>query len=387
MKCKYCNNTIVPGAKFCDCCGHVVSNEDGGFRRDIMNNREGECVVFKIGRALDNDIVISDSSISRHHATLERTGNGTWFLRDAGSKNGTTVNGQKIRQKHIDTDSRIQFGSYSISGSRLIEKTRKSHNNESVSSHSANVSKRVPVHEKQREFVTTKRKHSKFAWISVLLLVVAVVIWDGGNFKNIRTLAGNNDTTVEHATVLICCIKNGKVVSGGTGFFVTDKHIVTNKHVVNYDIDYITVYNNYLGAISVLNDMISSNYDLAILEVRKQNIKALQLGDMPERGDDVVSWGYPGFTMVGIDDIRKLDVTRTSGTISSIKALGGDYIAHGATLALGNSGGPLVSKMGNKVIGVNTAVIPDKTTNAQFNYAIPVSNLKYFLRANNINYK
>ena len=48
-----------------------------------------------IGRTSDNDIVLDDSQISRHHARLTRRG-AAWVLEDLGSRNGCHVNGTRI---------------------------------------------------------------------------------------------------------------------------------------------------------------------------------------------------------------------------------------------------------------------------------------------------
>jgi len=50
---------------------------------------------LRIGRAEDNDIVVADPAVSRHHAEL-RNAAGVYHIADLGSNNGTYVNGQRI---------------------------------------------------------------------------------------------------------------------------------------------------------------------------------------------------------------------------------------------------------------------------------------------------
>jgi hypothetical protein len=57
-----------------------------------------------IGRALDNDIILEDRQVSRHHVRL-RQRYGRYILQDLGSSGGTTVNGfpvQEIVLRHGD---------------------------------------------------------------------------------------------------------------------------------------------------------------------------------------------------------------------------------------------------------------------------------------------
>jgi len=53
--------------------------------------------VVTIGRALDNDIVLDDPRISRHHAQL-RVRQGNYVLYDTGSSGGTIVNGDVVSE-------------------------------------------------------------------------------------------------------------------------------------------------------------------------------------------------------------------------------------------------------------------------------------------------
>ncbi|MEW2084355.1 FHA domain-containing protein [Streptomyces sp. NPDC005283] len=52
--------------------------------------------VMRIGRALENELVVSDLQVSRNHAEFVATPDGRFEIRDLGSHNGTYVNGQPI---------------------------------------------------------------------------------------------------------------------------------------------------------------------------------------------------------------------------------------------------------------------------------------------------
>ncbi|MGW0997937.1 FHA domain-containing protein [Streptomyces sp. NPDC002523] len=52
--------------------------------------------VMRIGRALENELVVSDLQVSRHHAEFHSTPDGRFEIRDLGSHNGTYVNGMPI---------------------------------------------------------------------------------------------------------------------------------------------------------------------------------------------------------------------------------------------------------------------------------------------------
>ena len=51
-----------------------------------------------IGRTLNNDVVINDSSVSRLHAYIRRDGAG-WIVADAGSKNGSWLRGSRLEAR------------------------------------------------------------------------------------------------------------------------------------------------------------------------------------------------------------------------------------------------------------------------------------------------
>lgn len=52
-------------------------------------------MIFTIGRELDNQFVINENGVSRHHCTISRIGK-EWFVEDCNSVNGVLVNGGRI---------------------------------------------------------------------------------------------------------------------------------------------------------------------------------------------------------------------------------------------------------------------------------------------------
>jgi hypothetical protein len=71
----------------------------------------GSGTSFSIGRTQECDLRISDLSVSRRHAQLDRSEDG-WLLSDLGSHNGTRVNGWLVREPvPVRAGDVVQFGS------------------------------------------------------------------------------------------------------------------------------------------------------------------------------------------------------------------------------------------------------------------------------------
>lgn len=82
--------------------------------------------VMGIGRALENELVVSDLQVSRHHAEFRSTPDGRAEIRDLGSHNGTYVNGQPIPKGGtalLDHDDIVGVGhsTFRLVGDRLEE--------------------------------------------------------------------------------------------------------------------------------------------------------------------------------------------------------------------------------------------------------------------------
>lgn len=67
-----------------------------------------------IGRALDNDLVIPSTDISRHHARLEQIADG-YRLVDLASTNGTRVNGQPVTEQALAPGDTLTLGATDLS--------------------------------------------------------------------------------------------------------------------------------------------------------------------------------------------------------------------------------------------------------------------------------
>ncbi len=81
---------------------------DGAERRFPL---DGDAL--SIGRGVDNDIVLSDFSVSRNHARLLRE-NGAWVLVDQGSTNGIRVNGKKARREKVKPGDVLEIGTLEL---------------------------------------------------------------------------------------------------------------------------------------------------------------------------------------------------------------------------------------------------------------------------------
>lgn len=69
--------------------------------------------VFNIGRHPDNDLVLDDPRVSRHHVQI-RLRHGRFTVYDRHSRAGTIVNGQKINQHILTPGDVLRLGSISL---------------------------------------------------------------------------------------------------------------------------------------------------------------------------------------------------------------------------------------------------------------------------------
>lgn len=81
----------------------VVSGSDNGFKRSYS------LPVLRIGTASDNDVVLTDPTVSRHHAEIHMTPEGL-LLKDLGSTNGTFIGSLRVAETYLGTDTECKLG-------------------------------------------------------------------------------------------------------------------------------------------------------------------------------------------------------------------------------------------------------------------------------------
>jgi len=69
----------------------------------------GPGTTVRVGRTPDNDLRLNDRAVSGKHAEIYEVA-GTWYVRDAGSSNGTFVNGKKVRDTALKDGDVVKFG-------------------------------------------------------------------------------------------------------------------------------------------------------------------------------------------------------------------------------------------------------------------------------------
>jgi putative serine protease PepD len=166
--------------------------------------------------------------------------------------------------------------------------------------------------------------------------------------------------------------------ASGSGFVISsDGYVVTNNHVIGSDTGAIElVFSDGTTAPAEVVGR-SPSYDLAVLEVDRNDLVPIMLGDSSQVsvGDPVMAIGSPlgleGTVTSGI--ISALDRPVTAGgrgETAFINALQTD-----AAINPGNSGGPLVDS-GGRVIGVNSAIatlsISGNAGSIGLGFAIPI---------------
>jgi hypothetical protein len=148
--CNHCGHRNPPESSFCSSCGSaldvsgdrtitltavdplqdapgagddvVVSMGDLPLDKAVLIVRSGaqagdrfalDSDVTRLGRHPDSEIMLDDITVSRRHASIERTDEG-YVVSDAGSLNGTYVNQERIERAVLHHGDELQVGKFRL---------------------------------------------------------------------------------------------------------------------------------------------------------------------------------------------------------------------------------------------------------------------------------
>lgn len=175
---------------------------------------------------------------------------------------------------------------------------------------------------------------------------------------------------LEKATVMII-VTDGKAVGTGTGFFIDERLLVTNRHVVESKADgIVSIASRSLGVqrrgtvLKTSGAGETTDMDFALVRLDDGSAPGhLPLAAHVEKLSMVVAAGYPAVSISDDPAYQRLlrgdgtaspDLNLTQGVVQSMfDARSVTQVVHTATIMPGNSGGPLVDRCG-RVVGVNT---------------------------------
>ncbi|GAA2449253.1 FHA domain-containing protein [Streptomyces glaucus] len=94
-----------------------------GTRRQPTTVRPLPSRTVRIGRAADNDLVLDDLVVSRHHAELRVLPDGAYEIADLGSHNGTYLNGRPVTRAPVGREDVVGIGhsAFRLVGDQLQE--------------------------------------------------------------------------------------------------------------------------------------------------------------------------------------------------------------------------------------------------------------------------
>ena len=69
---------------------------------------------LRVGRGKDNDLTLGNDSVSRHHAEISRTREGTFTITELNAGNGVLVNGQPVEKAALRNEDIIELGEVRI---------------------------------------------------------------------------------------------------------------------------------------------------------------------------------------------------------------------------------------------------------------------------------
>jgi len=225
----------------------------------------------------------------------------------------------------------------------------------------------------------------------LLILVALVLAWGSPARADDISAAGRGVVRI----VTIAVVGDEVVGFGhGSGFAVAPNRIVTNAHVVELASRYPD--NVVIGVVPSEGDKsfqgtlikIDTDRDLALIEFSGVKLPPLTLysGGVQD-GESLIALGYPGNVDLATarsaaDFITPQSPVRSQGGYAGLRMLQGtSVLLHTASIARGNSGGPLLDNCG-RVLGVNSfGTTSDDGADAEFSFAVSDKELIPFLKS------
>jgi len=339
-----------------------------------------------IGRDPDATIRLDDPSVSRRHAIVERSAGGQATVRDLGSVNGTWVNDERVAApRALAAGDRLRVGRQELrveaSAPPAVAVTAPVAAAASAPPAANAATSPAPQHDaaaaRGGALLGRVRQLTIVTTAALVIAVVAVGV-------AIASLADGEDeppatreliAEARPSIVQVLDEEGGELRGMGSGWVLDARKglVVTNSHVMEV-VDPVAVAlasddrrrpATLVGA--------SSCDDLAVLRVEDTaGMRTMPLGDQAkvQSGDEVVALGYPA----SLSDTDEL--VATTGVVSVPRTSSGSYrnaVRIDAAINGGNSGGPLLTLDGGRLLGVNTFG-GIQTQNE--NYAIGVDRVK-----------
>lgn len=368
---------------------------------------------FTVGRAPECDLLLSsDRKVSALHASIELLDDGRAIIHDAGSTNGTLVDGKRIElPEMLRGGEQLQLGDTLIWVStsdpsryqarpvaRPTERTQRAAEDSPPARPGLEAAAK-PAREDQVGQSTLQRlRLRRSTRLATALSGVAIVLVVGmvGLFVSGVLPAGDDDAKVDTAalttsevvaavapSVVRVVVRRVDGQGGGTGWVLDAKEgtIVTNSHVVAGATSLSVVTGDGERAAERL--AVDTCEDLAVLKVADTSgLVAMPLGSQSDLrlGEQVVAVGFPTSAS------SHHDLTATSGVVSVVQTSlrgGGpipdlpNVVQTDAAINPGSSGGPLLSTRG-VLVGVNTSTLASAGGRSlqNSNYAIGVDRVK-----------
>lgn len=172
-------------------------------------------------------------------------------------------------------------------------------------------------------------------------------------FDQINEFSASTNALLQEAKRSLVIVQGHRFGAGAGIIWRKDGIILTNGHVVNRRSPRVILPDNteYTARVLAKGPM----YDLAVLQIDADDLPAVKMAD-PDglRVGELVfalghPWGQRAYVTAGI--ISGLSEVEVRGNRDTMRVIRTD-----ATLAPGNSGGPLINARG-EVIGINTMIV------------------------------